>query len=107
MSRTFTKKQQSAAQNGGSSKQFTETTDTDGDDIDVTSSENPRSASNGQDKAHGAEGVVISHSKRKFSDDGMSHFIRKLLRILNTILRFFRLFAVFILDDDSAKRSPN
>ena len=96
MSRTFATMKQSAAQNGGTSRKFTETTDAECEDINVTSSENSGNVSNGQDQAHGAEGVVISHSKRKFSDDGKLHFISKFSHRLTTILYFFRLFVVFI-----------
>lgn len=86
MSRTFATKYKRDPQNVENSKPSTETENDDCEELNVTTSDDTREASSnasngqantqGQDTAHGAEGVVISHSKRKCNDNGAFHCSR-------------------------------
>lgn len=81
MSRTFATLEINITRNGDKIKTFTEevSCNDDGKDLStfLSALQNAKESSNGyltklveEDKAHGAEGVVISHSKRKHSDEG-------------------------------------
>lgn len=111
MSRTFAAIKVAVTANGNQLKTFAKNTEEDDEDVDVSStmpktetpSKTTSSTWDGSNKAHGAEGVVISHSKRKHDDDG-TILINTLVIARKAGYKCHLLYFQFIHPDNDSKR---
>lgn len=107
MSRTFAALELSISQNGNRIKTFTEdVSDNNGKEVTtlLNALQKTKESSNGfltqlveEDKAHGAEGVVISHSKRKHNDDGKLSSNLMSIKMVSNYVSCFSIFQMTVI----------